>query len=313
MTASAAETAAEERSHTAEAAAPLDALLTDAALGGLRRFFPGSAGAKFVAGLATRPLTVGRRLAELGGELGRIAAGTCALEPSRRDRRFADEAWRTNWLLHRVVQAYLAASRTGEQLLAEVPLDWRSEQRMRFLAENLREALAPSNAPLLNPATLKALVDTGGRSVVDGLRNFASDMARPPRIPSMVDTSGFAVGRNIAVTSGAVVLRTQLFELIQYTPSTAEVREVPLLVIPPMINKYYVVDLAPHRSMVEHFVGAGSRCSSSPGATRTAGTPTGGSTATSPVSSRHWTPRRESARSSGASCSGCAPAASSPA
>ena len=117
--------------------------------------------------------------------------------------------------------------------------------------------MSPSNNPLLNPAALKAGLDTGGSSYVRGARHFAADMAVKPRVPSMVDTTAFNVGQDLAVTPGAVVLRTEVFELIQYTPQTPKVRRVPLIVVPPTINKYYVADLAPGRSMVEHFVQSG--------------------------------------------------------
>ena len=122
---------------------------------------------------------------------------------------------------------------------------------------NLIDALAPSNNPVLNPAAVKAVIDTGGRSAVTGLRHFAADMASPPRIPSMVEPDAFEVGVDLAVTPGSVVLRTPVFELIQYRPATQAVRQVPLLVVPPTINKFYVMDLAPGRSMVEYLVGRG--------------------------------------------------------
>ena len=122
---------------------------------------------------------------------------------------------------------------------------------------NLIDALAPSNNPLLNPAAVKAALDTGGGSAVAGLRNFLSDMAVPPRVPSMVEPDAFEVGVDLAVTPGSVVLRTPVFELIQYRPVTETVRQVPLLIVPPVINKYYVLDLAPGRSMVEYLVSTG--------------------------------------------------------
>ncbi len=122
---------------------------------------------------------------------------------------------------------------------------------------NLIDALAPSNNPLLNPAAVKAALDTGGGSAVAGLRNFLSDMAVPPRVPSMVEPDAFEVGVDLAVTPGSVVLRTPVFELIQYRPVTETVRQVPLLIVPPVINKYYVLDLASGRSMVEYLVSTG--------------------------------------------------------
>src|SRR5437660_6003138 len=119
------------------------------------------------------------------------------------------------------------------------------------------DALAPSNNPLLNPAAVKAAIDTGGRSALAGLRHFAADMAVAPRVPSMVEPDAFEVGGDLAVTPGSVVLRTPVFELIQYLPVTATVRQVPLLIVPPTINKFYVMDLAPGRSLVEYLTASG--------------------------------------------------------
>jgi polyhydroxyalkanoate synthase len=238
----------------ADQAAPLDALLVEAALGPLRRFAPDGSTVKFAFNLARRPLTTGRRLLGLGAELARIAAGTSTVAPSKRDRRFTDPAWMENPLLRRVVQAYQAAGQTAEQLVGDAALGWRDEQRMRFLMDNLVAALSPSNLPLVNPASAKAVVDTAGLNFVHGGLNLLGDMATAPRVPEMVDKSAFEVGRTIAVTPGAVVLRTEVLELIQYRPQTDRVRKVPLLIVPPTINKYYALDLAPGRSLVEYLV-----------------------------------------------------------
>jgi polyhydroxyalkanoate synthase subunit PhaC len=183
--------------------------------------------------------------------------GTSQVEPSRRDRRFADPGWAGNPLLRRTMQAYLAASVTAEGVVADAGLDWADSERMGFVMTNLIDALSPSNNPLLNPAAVKAAVDTGGGSVLTGLRHFLADMALPPRVPSMVEPDAYQVGVDLAVTPGSVILRTPVFELIQYRPATATVRQVPLLMVPPVINKFYVMDLAPGRSMVEYLVGRG--------------------------------------------------------
>jgi polyhydroxyalkanoate synthase len=238
-------------------AVPLDALLVDAAFGPLRRFAPDLSAAKLAGRLALRPRTIGRRLGSLAAELGRIGAGTSGLAPAPRDRRFADPAWSENPVLRRVVQAYLATGRTVADLITDGDLGWRDDQRVRFLAENLLEALSPSNVPVLNPASAKAGIDTAGMSFVRGARNLVRDLAQAPRIPQMVDESAFSVGEDVAATPGAVVLRTDVFELIQYAPQTPTVREVPLLLVPPVINKYYAVDLAPGRSWIEHLVRSG--------------------------------------------------------
>jgi polyhydroxyalkanoate synthase len=155
------------------------------------------------------------------------------------------------------VQGYLAGANTAEQLVGDADLDWRDDQRMRFFTQNVVEALSPSNMPLVNPASAKAAIDTAGLNLVRGGLTFLRDMLAPPRVPEMVDTSAFEVGRNIAVTPGAVVLRTEVLELIQYRPQTEHVREVPLLIVPPTINKYYAIDLAPGRSLVEYLMQGG--------------------------------------------------------
>ena len=244
-------------SDPADVAAPLDALLVEAALGPVRRLAPDLSTVRMLASLATRPAVTARRLGTLTAGLAQIALGTSTITPSRRDRRFADEAWTQNPLLRRLVQAYLAAGQTAQQLVADADLHWRDDQRARFQVENLVEALAPSNVPLLNPASAKAVVDTGGLNVVRGSTAFVRDMASAPRIPEMVDRTPFEIGRNIAVTPGAVILRTEVFELIRYAPRTPQVRRVPLLFVPPTINKYYAIDLAPGRSLVEYLVGQG--------------------------------------------------------
>ena len=183
--------------------------------------------------------------------------GTSQVQPSRRDRRFADPGWAGNPLLRRTMQAYLAAAQAAEGVVAGAGLDEADSERVGFVLTNLVDALAPSNNPLLNPAAAKAAIDTGGGSVLAGLRNFVGDMAAPPRVPTMVEPDAFEVGVDLAVTPGSVVLRTPEFELIQYRPSTAAVRQVPMVIVPPVINKFYVMDLAPGRSMVEYLVGRG--------------------------------------------------------
>jgi polyhydroxyalkanoate synthase subunit PhaC len=238
-------------------AEPLDVLLADAALGSYRRFIPGMAGLKLGVGLVRKPAVLPRRGWGLAAELGRIVVGTSQVQPSPRDRRFTDPAWKENPLFRRVAQAYIAASTTAEAIVDDAGLDWASAQRIDFITENLIDALSPSNTPLTNPQALKAGIDTAGLNFLRGAGNFIRDMSAPPRIPSMVDSTPYRMGENIAATPGAVVLRTEMFELIQYRPQTPIVLSKPLLVIPPMINKFYVMDLAPGRSMVEFLVQQG--------------------------------------------------------
>jgi polyhydroxyalkanoate synthase len=237
--------------------APLDALLTEATYSPRQRFFAADATLKLGASLARHPRTVGRRVAGLAGELGRVTAGRGTLEPARGDRRFSDAVWSENPVFRRLMQGYLAIGETLEALIEDAHLDVQTERRVRFPAENLYHALAPTNFPWSNPAAIKTAVETRGMSFARGVRNLASDMRTPPRLPSMVDTSKFELGKNLAATPGAVVLRDDVFELIQYTPQTETVRSVPLLLVPPMINKYYVADISPGRSLVEYLVGQG--------------------------------------------------------
>jgi polyhydroxyalkanoate synthase len=239
------------------ATAPLDLLLTDAAIGMLRRVNPGGSGLRLAAALAGRPGLVAGRGRRLLGELGRIAVGTSQVQPSRRDRRFTDPGWAGNPMLRRAMQAYLAAAETAEGVMADAGLGRADAERAGFVLTNLVDALAPSNNPLLNPAALKAAVDTGGGSALTGLRHFVRDMAVAPRVPSMVEPDAFEVGVDLAVTPGSVVLRTPVFELIEYRPATAAVRQVPMLIVPPTINKFYVLDLAPGRSLAEYLVASG--------------------------------------------------------
>jgi poly[(R)-3-hydroxyalkanoate] polymerase subunit PhaC len=241
------------------ARAALDVMLTDAVVerGGAQRFVQPTAAAKAVAGLARRPNRVARRAGGLGAELARVAAGHSERAPAKGDRRFADRAWQQNWLLHRILQGYLAITETVDKLISDAQLDWRAERQARFAAGNVLDALAPTNFPWSNPTVIKEIVDQGGANLVKGARHFARDVSRSPRLPATVDTSKFDVGVNLALTPGSVVLHSDVFELIQYQPQTEQVREVPLLFVPPTINKYYMLDLAPARSMVEHSVAQG--------------------------------------------------------
>lgn len=237
--------------------APLDALLTEATYSPRQRFFATDATLKLGASLARHPRTVGRRLAGLAGELGRVAVGRAEVTPQRGDRRFSDPAWSENPVFRRLMQGYLAIGETLDGLIRDADLDVQAERRVRFPAENLVDALAPTNFPLSNPAAIKTALETRGMSFVRGARHLASDMRTPPRLPSMVDTTKFELGKNLAATSGAVIRREDVFELIHYAPQTESVRSVPLLLVPPMINKYYVADISPGRSLIEYLVQQG--------------------------------------------------------
>jgi len=241
------------------ASAGLDMMLTDAAVddGGVGRFLRPRATGRTVAGLARHPGTAVRDARGLGAELARVLAGRSDLAPAKGDRRFGDRAWRDNWMLRRVMQSYLATCDTVDQLITDADVDWRTERQARFAATNLLDALAPTNFPWSNPAVIKESIDEGGANLVRGGRRFLRDVTRPPHLPASVDVSKFEVGGNLAATPGSVVLHDEVFELIQYRPTTEQVREVPLLFVPPTINKYYILDISPGRSLIEWLLGQG--------------------------------------------------------
>ncbi|TWS24090.1 alpha/beta fold hydrolase [Tsukamurella sputi] len=240
-----------------EIVAPLDLLLVNSTKSFASRMVPNAAWARFGLSLAGKPVTVAERSAGLAKELALIAAGRSAREPKRGDFRFKDPAWAQNPLLNRIEQAYLAVSDLADQLYDDAELEWKDAEKMRFVLDNLIEGLSPTNNPFVSPLGWKAMIDTGGLSVVRGLKAFVRDMASKPRIPSMVDPNAYTVGETVATSKGTVVLRTRMFELIQYAPQTKQVREVPLLLVPPVINKFYIMDIAPGRSLVEHYVKGG--------------------------------------------------------
>jgi polyhydroxyalkanoate synthase len=249
--------AATEADDFDQLAVPLDLLLTRPVFGLADRVAPNLSWPRFALSLARQPRTVASRTATLGKELGAIVTGRSELAPAKGDGRFTDPAWTGNPLLRRTMQAYLAANDTVNQLFSDANLDWRDAERMRFVLDFVTDGLAPSNNPFISPLGYKAAIDTGGQSVVRGLRHFVSDMRKAPRLPSMVEPDAYTLGETVAATPGSVVFRTEVFELIQYTPQTDKVWSVPLLMVPPVINKYYVLDMSPGRSMIEYFLKQG--------------------------------------------------------
>jgi polyhydroxyalkanoate synthase subunit PhaC len=233
----------------------LDILVTDAPI--RSTFLAPAPAARAAVRLALRPARVTRRLGGLTAELAATVAGVSPRAPSPKDRRFADSAWQNSWLFRRIAQTYLAVRATADDLISDAELDWAAEGELRFAVENIADALAPTNFLWSNPTALKATLDNGGANLLAGARNLLRDMSTSPRIPASVDASKFTIGVNVATTPGSVVHRSEAFELIQYSPTTNTVREVPIMIIPPTINKYYAWDLSPGRSIVEWFTAQG--------------------------------------------------------
>jgi len=183
-------------------------------------------------------------------ELGSIIAGKSERAPKVGDRRFSDPTWNQSSLHSSLLKAYLAWGEAVNGLVDKTSLSNIDKARAHLITEILIDAVAPTNSVFTNPAAVRKFLDTGGQSLWRGLKNYFDDLTRNRGMPSMVDMSAFKVGENLAVTPGAVVLRNELLELIQYTPMTATVRKRPLLITPPQINKYYALDLSPDKSMV---------------------------------------------------------------
>ncbi|MEO8166171.1 MAG: alpha/beta fold hydrolase, partial [Betaproteobacteria bacterium] len=180
--------------------------------------------------------------------------GTAGAFAQNRDRRFDAPEWRLPFFQY-LQQAYLLNSRFLLDL-GELPdLEPHAKRRLQFQLRQMADALSPNNFATTNPEVIKLAAQTGGESLAQGMKMLASDVARG-RI-SMTDERAFEVGRNLAVTPGAVIYENEVMQLIQYAPTTAEVREPPLLIVPPFINKYYILDLQPENSFVRFCVAQG--------------------------------------------------------
>ncbi len=209
-------------------------------------------GLRVLADRVTRqPRVLLHGLPRTAGELVKIGLGKSQLAPEKSDKRFRDPAWSGNRLLRSYMQAYLHFGSEVDSFVDNLDLEGHNAERVRFLLGLVREALAPTNSLLTNPEALKRCIETGGGSLVKGAGNLAGDWRHNHGMPSQVDREPFQVGKNLAVTPGAVIHRTEVFELIQYTPQTEQVYQRPMLVVPPQVNKYYALDLSPGRSMYE--------------------------------------------------------------
>jgi polyhydroxyalkanoate synthase len=224
---------------------------------GVRRKDVMAAATALMGQLARKPGVVAGQYAKLLGASARIATGRSGLTPASGDRRFADPAWSDSPVFRRMLQSYLALGESLDACVDGAGLDGAGTARARFAVDLLVDALAPTNFVASNPAALRKLVDTRGASVIRGLANLVDDVASGRGLPRQVDSRPFVVGRNVAATAGAVVYRNELLELIQYAAATSHAHARPLLIVPPQINKYYVFDLAPDKSLVRFALESG--------------------------------------------------------
>ncbi len=221
----------------------------------------GAAMARFGQRLATSPVRTSTALTHYA--TGTFQAATAGLlravgqpvdgpvPPEGRDKRFGDPAWEQNAWYFTLRQQHLLLERLVGELLDAAQLDATQRTKTEFLIRQLVDAAAPTNTLLGNPAAIKKAYETGGLSLLRGTRNFLTDLATNGGRPRQTVSGQFEVGRDVAATPGKVVFRNEMMELLQYSPQTDEVREIPLLFSPPWINKYYMMDLAPKRSLVE--------------------------------------------------------------
>jgi polyhydroxyalkanoate synthase subunit PhaC len=181
--------------------------------------------------------------------------GTGSVQPAKGDRRFASDEWQKSPYHEFLKQSYLVNTRYVNDLIERASLDDKTRARMRFFARQILDALSPSNYLATNPQSIKRAMETGGDSVASGVKNLLEDLGRG-RI-SMTDEQAFEVGRNLATTPGSVVFENELIQVIQYHPLTGTVGARPLVLIPPSINKFYVLDLQPGNSFVRYAVEQG--------------------------------------------------------
>jgi polyhydroxyalkanoate synthase len=222
-----------------------------------------------VASLAGQPMEVAQAAANYSarGTQAAVAAGLRALGVSvdgpvelAEERRYADPAYTSNAWFYLARQQHALFTEYVHELVRRAHVTGHERQKLEYAANQVIEATAPANFPLTNPAVFKQAFDTGGLSVLRGLRNMVRDQITNRGQPRQVTPGEFRVGRDLAVTPGKVVYRNRLIELIQYEPQTERVHAVPMLFSPPWINKYYIMDLAPEKSLVEWAVQHGHTC-----------------------------------------------------
>jgi polyhydroxyalkanoate synthase len=195
-----------------------------------------------------QPFHSAKHVAHFGLELKNVLLGKSTLTPDSDDRRFVDPAWSQNPLYRRYLQTYLAWRKELHDWIDDSSLSDQDISRGHFVITLMTEAMSPTNGAA-NPAAVKRFFETGGKSILDGLSHLAKDLVNNGGMPSQVNMDAFEVGKNLGTTEGVVVFRNDVLELIQYKPITEQVFERPLLVVPPQINKFYVFDLSPDKSL----------------------------------------------------------------
>jgi polyhydroxyalkanoate synthase len=177
------------------------------------------------------------------------------VQPGKGDRRFKDDAWAATPYYDLLKQSYLLGSKQLTDFVEQAQVDERTKLQLKFHARQFIDAMSPSNFPATNPEVIRTAIQTRSASLAAGMRNLIEDLQKG-RI-TRVDESKFEVGGNLAITPGSVIFENELIQLIEYTPVTAQVEKTPLLIVPPCINKYYLLDLGKGNSFVEYAVAQG--------------------------------------------------------
>ena len=190
-------------------------------------------------------------------DIGEIIIGNSTLAPEPNDRRFADDAWRESPIFRRIGQSYLAWSAALDHWLTEVDMEGIERERARYLIDVAKDIFAPVNTLPGNPEALRKARKTLGRSLVAGARNFFDDLKHNHGYPAAAKRGSFRIGTDVAASEGAVVFRNELFELMQYQPTTNDVRGTPLLYVFSQVNRFYLGDLTPERSLFQQLLAKG--------------------------------------------------------
>lgn len=201
---------------------------------------------------ASDPRRLMKHAQAMGEDMVKIMTGKSDLAPDPKDKRFMDLAWQYNPFFRAGAQYYLAVQKGMHNWLQDLELDDLERDRANFISNIIIDSLAPTNTLVGNPTAQKRLIDSGGLSLIKGLQNAYKDLTQNKGMVSQVDKRPFKLGENVATSKGSVVLRTEMMELIHYAPTTDEVYEIPQLTIPPQINKMYINDLSPEKSVVKY-------------------------------------------------------------
>ncbi|PZT90060.1 MAG: class II poly(R)-hydroxyalkanoic acid synthase [Citromicrobium sp.] len=206
---------------------------------------------------SSNPVRLLKQGQSVGEDMVKIMTGQSDLAPHPKDKRFQDPAWQYNPFMRAGLQYYLAVQKGAAEWVESLELDELERDRARFVSNMIIDALAPTNSLAGNPSAQKMAITSGGLSLMRGLKNAYVDLVENRGMVSQVDKRPFKLGENIATSKGAVVLRTEMMELVHYAPTTSEVYETPQLTIPPQINKMYINDLSPDKSVVKYQVDNG--------------------------------------------------------